>query len=250
MPVQHIDETSTVIEATRLVRLSYLQTIAALDDQALLGQLAGVSSGGQESSFTSSPPTPGFFFGLFGGSDGLSINSDFSDSGWAISRTWLETWWDKIRWGIALRELGIYSYEYAEASEIVSIPFRSPKEITKVTLRVDDQIPTSYPNSKRWIHYFISVNNGNDWHRINPLDHPTLFSGEGGQPVPRIINVNADFQSEDDNEAKFIKTKEPTREVRFRAVLLRPSGEEFVGSTPILKSYRILIVPKEGLLDD
>jgi hypothetical protein len=236
---------TTVTEFTRLVRLSYLQTVAALDDSALVSRLAGESQGSSKNFTASDPGSPGFL-GI--GAEGPStVSSTFSDSGWAISRTWLETWWDKIRWAIGVREIGIYSFEYEESSEIVSIPFRSPKPISKVSLRVDELVPSSYPTNIRWIQYFVSPDNGNTWHRINPLDTPSSFNESSGIPIPRIINFNPDFSTEDDDQNKYIKTNTPVIDIRFKAVLIRPSGEDFLNTSPILKGYRLLIYPKEGL---
>lgn len=241
-------QTTSVIEATRLVRLSYLQTLSVTDDAALLSRVAGETDG-SSNSFSASKPADAGFLGLGIGGEGASnVTQSFTDTGWSISRTWLETWWDKIRWAIGLREIGVYAYEYANSAEIVSIPFKSPKPIAKVSLRVDEQIPVSYPLTQRWIHYFVSPDNGRNWHRVNPLDHPTLFTDASGQPVPRIINFNADFASENDDEQKFVTLDGNVTEVRFRAVLLRPLGEEFLGTTPVLKSYRMSIYPREGLI--
>jgi len=246
MPRFSYEQSVTISEMTRLVRLSYLQTIAVLDDSVGLGRIAGETQGSQASSSASDPGSPGFL-GI--GAEGPSSSSSvFSDSGWAISRTWLETWWDRIRWAIGIREIGIYHYRYAQSSELVSVPFTSPLPIEKVTLRVNENIPPSYSAEQRWIQYYISVDNGGTWLRINPLDHPSLFTEGFGRPTPRIINFNADFAAEDDDENKYIRTAEPPYSVRLRSIFLRPVGEQFEGTTPILKSYKMLVYPKGGLI--
>jgi hypothetical protein len=239
------DQTTTVVEATRLVRLSYLQTIAALDNSTVLGNLAGETSGNNTNFSSTDPGSPGFL-GI-GGEGSSTLSQSFTDTGWSISRTWLETWWDKIRWAIGIREIGIYSYEYAQTSEIVSVPFLSPREILKVSLRVNEQVPRLYPNTQSWIQYFVSGDGGKNWHRINPLDKPSVFTGESGKPLPRIINFNADFASENSDENKFITVEEPVKSIKFRAVLTRPGGEEYEGTSPVLKGYRLMIYPKGGL---
>ena len=246
MPDFDFEEQVTITEMTKLVRLSYLQTIAVLDDSIGVSRLAGESQGSQNSSFASDPGSPGFL-GI--GAEGpTSTSSTFTDSGWAISRTWLETWWDKLRWAIGIRDISIFRNTYAESSEFVSVPFSSPLQIEKISLKVDENIPHSYPASQRWIQYFISVDNGGNWYRINPLDHPTLFSEGFGRPTPRIINFNPDFAAEDDDQNKYIRLSDPPFSVRFRAVLTRPSSQEFNGTTPILKSYKLYIYPRNGLI--
>lgn len=238
-------QVTTVTQYTRLIRLSYLQTLAVMDDGALLSQLAGESPGASRNFTASDPGSPGFL-GI--GSEGPStMSSTFTDSGWSISRTWVETWWDKIRWAIGIREIGIYSFQYVEASEIVSIPFRSPKPISKVSIKVDELIPATYPQSQRWIQYFISGDNGNNWHRINPMDSPSTYQEQSGVPIPRTIMFNPDFEIEDDEVNRYIKLNTPVTEIRFKAVLIRPTGEKFDKTSPILKGYRIFLYPKEGL---
>jgi hypothetical protein len=222
-----------------------LQTIAVSDDSSALGNLAGVSSGRNTSTFASDPGSPGFL-GI-GSEAPSSSSSTFSDSGWAISRTWLETVWDRIRWGIGIKEIGIYSYRYAETSEFVSIPYVSPTTISKVSLKVDELIPTTFPNSQRWIQYFVTGDNGKTWYQINPLDKPSLFSGDNSKPVPRILNFNPDFSKEDDDENKYIRTTQPVTSVRLRVVFIRPGGNDNSLLSPILKSYRLMIYPNGGL---
>jgi hypothetical protein len=239
---------TNITEITRIVRLSYLQTVAALDDQAQLNSLAGAGGGTPPSSFTATDPGSPGFLGI--GAEGPSSQSqNFTDSGWSITRTWQETYWDKVRWGIGVREIGLFSFRYAVAGELVSVPYLSPSEISKVSLRVDELIPNIYPNTQRWIQYFVSGDDGDNWIRINPLDHPSLFTGGGGRPVPRIINFNPDFESEDSDENKFIRTNRAVSQVRFRAIFLRPGTSDLERTTPILKSYKLQIVPKGGLID-
>lgn len=237
MPQINTNQTTTVVEATKLVRLSYLQTIAALDNQSTLNSIAGATQGSNQSFNSTDPGSPGFL-GI-GGEGASNVSSSFNDTGWSISRTWLETWWDKIRWAIGLKEIGIYSFSYAESSEIVSVPFKSPNNIKKVSLKVDEQIPNNYPSNSRWIHYFITIDNGNSWHAINPLDKPTAYSDGLGNVVPRILTFTDTVN--DNNNSKYINTNKPVKEIRFRAVLLKPIGEEFKNTTPILKSYRLMI---------
>jgi len=234
-----------VTEVTRLVRLSYLQTVAVTDDSTALGKLAGTTEGRSTSSFASDPGSPGFL-GI--GSEGPSSSStSFTDSGWSISRTWLETMWDRVRWAIGIKEIGIFSYSYAETSEFVSVPFLVPTTVAKVALKVDELVPTAFPNTQRWIQYFVSGDDGQNWYQINPLDQPSLFNGNDFRPVPRIINFNPDFAKEDDDENKFVRTTNPVKSVRFKAVFLRPGGNSNNLLSPILKSYRMLIYPSGGL---
>lgn len=246
MATINFNQVTNITEVTRIVRLSYLQTVAVLTDTADLSELAGEGGALPANTFTASDPGSPGFLGI--GSEGPSSQTQtFTDSGWSISRTWQETYWDKIRWAIGIKEVGIYSFSYEAAGEFVSVPFKAPTDIEKVTLEVEELIPTSYPNTQPWIQYYITGNDGQTWTRISPIDTPTVFT-DGGRSVPRIINFNPDFESEDDDQNRFVKTQNPVRQIRFRAILLRPNTQEFAETTPILKQYRLQIVPKGAQL--
>lgn len=240
-----IYQTTTSTEVSRLVRLSYLQTIAALDNSNILGNLAGVSEGRSNNFSSSDPGSPGFL-GI-GAEGASSVSSSFTDSGWAISRTWLETYWDKIRWAIGIKELGLFSYKYSEVGEIVSAEFRFPAIVKKVSLKVDEIIPNKYPGNQKWIQYFVSHNNGLNWYRINPIDSSSNLSGQSF--IPRILNFNSQSIENDTDNDKFITTDKPVNSLRFKAILLRPPGEEFERTSPILKSYRMITYVEDDRIE-
>lgn len=240
--------TTDIRRLKRLVKLSYLQTVAITEGDRSKEDFVGGPQPFSTSKNSFSPPDFLFTFsaGMMGDGGG-SKSIDFNDTGWTISKTWLETYWDKIRYAIGIRDIGIFQFQYANTSEIVSQAWKSPKEVDKVSLIVDQVIPNEFPIGPTYIEYYISADPGTNWIQINPIDHPTLF-GQDGAVVPRIVNFNANKPANTTNDNKYIKTDNPVFAVRFRALLKRPETIEGAESmTPVIKSYRILISPKGGL---
>ncbi len=193
---------------------------------------------------------------VIGGLFGSSKKTETSVGPESISRQWTVTKDDKARFAIGIRDINIYSYKFAETSEIVSQPYMSPKPIAKVALAVDEQIPTLFYTTpdlanteNEWIKYYISVNNGISWNRISPIHHKMTISEDGANNVPEIININSDIDIEErDNPLAYIDAGEPIYSVRFKAFLSRPNTINDAESyTPVLSKYSLQIYPTGGL---
>lgn len=232
---------------SREVKLTYLQSIQVRGGGRDLEQIAGAGGGiGTVSSGSSSPGSPGFL-GI-GASAGSSVTRTANDSGWIISRIWDETHFDKIRYAIGIRDIGVFFYTFANTSELVSTEWKSPKPIYKVQLKVVESIPTMFPPGRQYIEYYVSPDRGGSWYRMNPLDHPTIV-GDDGIVVPKTITFNPDFGGQPGEGTKYVGTENPVSSIKFRAVLRAPSSgvdnpERF---TPMLKSYRLYMYPIGGL---
>jgi len=169
-----------------------------------------------------------------------------ADSGWGIHQEWDEVKWDKARYAVGLRELAVFQFEYQETSEIVSIPFHTPKPISTVVLEVDERIPESFPGPKRqWLRYYFSLNDGQTWYPIEPLR--SRLVPEGAERIPTTYRVNSGVPKEQrDPRVGYISfdgTQSPT--VRFKAALSRPAGSP--SETPLLQSYRLVLTPRDPL---
>lgn len=189
---------------------------------------------------------------LFGKSKTVTLDLHATETGWKIKRQWLAPEFDILRYAVGIRELQVSQFRYKEASEFVSRAWGSPKEIQKITLYVDQFVPGQFPPGD-WIEYYVKPDmEGSDWMRINPLDQPTTYD-DNGHIVPRIITFNTERPINSRIEESFVKTKEPVTTVRFRAVFKRPASLDTEGSldaagySPVLKSYRLLLVPRGGL---
>ena len=189
---------------------------------------------------------------LFGKKVKQSIKTSVDDKGWRVVKTWLQPEFDKIRYALGIRELTIAQFRYEKVSEVISKPWGSPKDITKVSLIVDQFIPPQFPPGQDYLQFYVKPESPDaDWIRINPIDNRTVYDSKG-QIVPRIINFNTERSATARLEDAFITTEQEVRQMRFRAVLNRPdsiSGSDTPadGYTPILKSYRMLLHPRGGL---
>jgi len=237
---------SRVKVLSREIILTYLQSVQVYSGEQDAGVIAGEGGGvGTVAASSSQAGSPGFL-GM-GASGGSSASRTATDSGWVVSRTWKETSFDKVRYGLGIRDIGVFNYLFQPISERVWRPFRSPKPIYKVQLRVVESIPSAYPIDRRYIEYYLSHNDGEEWTRINPLDHPTLIA-EDGLVVPRTVTYNPEIGGESDDLTKFVDTGGPVHGIRVR-VVIRASQD--VGDpdrhTPVLKKFRLLMFPKGGL---
>jgi len=169
------------------------------------------------------------------------------ESGWSIVKTWAQPQFDIIRYAIGIKDIGVTQFQYNIVSEMVSKAWNSPKEIVKVRLLVDQFIPPEYPQGT-YIEYYIKPNDDTDkWIRINPIELPTIFADANStKPIPRIISFNGERPISSSSEESYLITSKPISSIRVKVVIKRPDNSDST-STPILKSYRLLMTPRGGL---
>jgi hypothetical protein len=257
--------------ATRIVKLTYVQSIMVNGGVARTEQFSDVSDpiqyrlGGNSSTSrnfvtkafdTLNNPygilgaggawvAAGISSALFGKKTTRSTTVDVKESGWTVVKSWAQPEFDLIRYAIGIKEVTAASYSYAVTSEFISKPWSSPKEIIKLRVFVDQFIPPQFPPGS-YIDYYVRPDiQGSDWIRINPMELPTQFN-EDGSVVARIISFNTEKPIGARSEEMYITTKEPVKAVRFRGVMRRPI-DSLDAYTPIVKSYRLLLTPKNGL---
>lgn len=160
------------------------------------------------------------------------------------------TKWDQQRYAIGIRDIGIWRYEFAEQSEMISIPFRSPQPIRSLSLEVDEVIPIQFNEGddiRSWINYYVAIGDSQEWQPIAPTSARVVRSLEGGQ-IPAVIHVNAGIPIAERNPGEgYIDTDAPVFQVRFRAVLARPTNlQDATSFTPALKAYRLLMTTTGG----
>lgn len=117
-------------------------------------------------------------------------------------------------------------------------------------LTVDQFIPSTFPPGT-YIKYYIKPNIEDiDFIQINPLGLTSIFK-EDGTIVPRIINFNTEKPLSSRLEDTYFYTDTPVKEIVLKAVLTRPESLEgssdVDGYSPVLRSYRLLMYPKNGL---
>ena len=269
-------ESSTIVQH-KIVKLTYLQTLAVDGGVGDIKDVAGETKGGTDKFINGTSKDSGkkltdlsALHGLIstGGSIGgmllgkaigsafgkkTEVNSNVTvkDSGWRVVKTWLQPEFDKIRYSVGIRELLVAQFRYEKVSEVVSTPWSSPKDISKVSLIVDEFIPPQFPVGGVYIEYYVKPEIADaEWVRINPVGNRTVFS-DSGSIVPRIVSFNTERPVNARLEDAYIETKEEVRQIRFRAILKRPDvvdgGVSADSYSPILKSYRMLLTPRGGL---
>ncbi|MHA2065541.1 MAG: hypothetical protein ACXABY_14295, partial [Candidatus Thorarchaeota archaeon] len=219
----------------RTVNLSYAETILATGAEGV----ASVS--GAQGFSVSQSPRKADPFGLHQGSGGRqSGRTTYGIE--SVSKQWLTTHWNRARYGIGIKDLGIWQYTFDVASEIVSIPFKTPGPIRSISLEVDELIPSEFNEGKRmesWIDYYVSVGESEDWQILAPVTSRVVRSLEGGQ-VPGVIQVNSGVPISERNPGEaYLDFDKHVDTVKFRAVLRRPGNN--VTQTPVLRSYRLLM---------
>lgn len=224
----------------RTVILSYLQTVQVLTGQRSAGEVAAVTDAAAGVSHAQTQTSGG----LFGGTTTRSRSFSLNDSGWQMGRSWLETYYDKLRYAIGIREIGAFSYRYTEKAELVSTEFRVPQGIWKMQLQVDEDIPGDFDSAKRYVQYYVSIDNGGTWTEINPIDHPTIYSN--GIPVPKTLTVAENIAGPTPDEEGVMDLSDATG-VKLKAVFSNePALDSAENYSPALKSYRLKIFPKAG----
>jgi hypothetical protein len=255
---------STTIEnttETTLVKLSYVETLAISQDLVSAEGLTETSGFTDEDSETATQRS-GAYKGLLGGASDLAnvgnllnnilgkgkkskttVDTTVSSTGIQVKDQFLQPYFDRIRYSIGIKELSVSRFKFEPKSEIVSVPFFSPKEIVKVNIAVDEYIPPSFDKSQVWIEYYIKPEGTEDWIRVIPLSAPTRHNFDG-TIIPKIVNFNLPKPTTAKLEDKYNYTEEPVKKLRFRAVISRPSGGNNDSITPMLKSYRLVMIPR------
>lgn len=240
-------------DLTRLIRLTYLQSVQVTEgdrqaqDFTAVGQnFSGTSNllnttkkPKLRASLQSIVNTLFPYTGAFNGRKN-------SDSGWVIASTHNQTYWDIISWRIGIRDVGLNSFQFAEKSAVVTIPITSPKPIWKATIQVDEIIPQPFSPTKAWISYYLTADNGQTWHRINPLGKPTRFNDDGSV-VPKIVTFNSTVRSNSPEQTNVSSNADVT-ELRLKIEMSRDlTVSDSDRLSPVLRGYKLLLYPLGGL---
>ena len=172
---------------------------------------------------------------------GFGSEVKVQDSGWQFQEAALVPRFDKARYAIGIREIGLFNYKYDTVSTLISKVFVTPKPIDTVALRVDTSFPVD-ENKDELIKYFFSVDDGTTWNPIAPLELPYITSSF----VPQIYRINSEIPPNlRDSNIGYVNTDSPITQIRFKAVLKGVPENNSV--TPVLKSYRLILGVKGSL---
>ncbi len=132
-----------------------------------------------------------------------------------------------FRWCIGVRDIEVFSCAYATEGELVTHPFYFEKPLDKISLQVNENIPSAFAENDAmkydWLHYFVSIDDGATWHPITPISHE-VFSEE--QP-PKIYTVRMIEKSNQklDYKKAYIESEYPVYSIRLKIVGRRPDGD-------------------------
>ncbi|MGV7000380.1 hypothetical protein ACWA2C_16965 [Priestia megaterium] len=162
-----------------------------------------------------------------------------------------------FRWCIGVRDIEIFSSEYATEGELVTTPFYFEKPMDKISLDVSENIPTAFTTNEslkyEWLSYFVSVDDGATWYPITPIKQQVISDD---QP-PKIYTVRTVESSDQilDTKAAYIESEYPVYSLRMKIVARRPedftaegfrlkdsagtalTNNTFNQSSPVVSSY-------------
>lgn len=138
------------------------------------------------------------------------------------------------RFMIGIRDISFSIYTYKSESEYVSVNHTSKKPIESVTLIADEYIPDSFDTNKDWVRYYISVNDGAEWHPIIPVG---LYKKEGYNRYLVNSGISKEFRN---NDIGYIEAAGEVYDIKVKIELDRPTdiqdGEYF---SPIVYEYKL-----------
>lgn len=137
------------------------------------------------------------------------------------------------RFAVGIRDISVYHERYNSQFEVVSTPYVFNFPIDKLMLSVDSNVSNSFSANVN-LYYYISVNNGDSWIRINPIQ----LDNEG---IPEVIsfnnNVPKDFESPGVLYLNYPDVPERVDNVLVMIQAVRSRGANF---TPEIKSYELI----------
>lgn len=140
------------------------------------------------------------------------------------------------RYMIGVKDIRFSSYKFAKESEYVSIPFTTNSPIQEVTLKAKYDIPEIFGEGN-WVQFFISINDGKEWHEIHPVD---LY--KENIKTKYIFNSNLPKEGRL-TEVGYIDTAEDIYQIRFKISLKRPIHlEHSEYFTPVIYSYELNVI--------
>lgn len=138
-----------------------------------------------------------------------------------------------FRWCIGIRDIEIFSCEYADEGELVTHPFFFDQPLDKISLNVNENIPPVFSATDAlkydWLKYFVSIDDGATWHPITPMAHDVFLDD---QP-PKIYTVRMVESDEQqlDNKKAYIESAYPVYSLRMKIIAKRPNDYTLEGFT-------------------
>lgn len=141
------------------------------------------------------------------------------------------------RFQIGIRNINVYSNDFEEQGEFISNAIEFTKPVKELTLDVNDIIPEGVVyddegNERKMIEYYISINDGEEWLPIEPINR--AFNGKGQY----LFNESMPADARKENIG-YVDAKYDIYSVRVRAVMIRPTV--MTTYTPIIKDFAVTV---------
>ena len=116
---------------------------------------------------------------------------------------------DAYRYMIGIREIRMPNCSFVNHSEYISKIFKTDENITSIMLETDEYIPGDNPDILK---YFISVDNGNTWYKITPIQR--AYEGEYKYFINNDSIMNLLTNNSDKFKAQNLSVLSNTRQVQ------------------------------------
>lgn len=140
------------------------------------------------------------------------------------------------RWAIGAKGISVDQVEYDEESVMVSEPVRIPGVVDRVSLDADVIIPDGFDHSSDWVKYYISGDNGLNWHQI-------ARATDYFKSLPEVVSFNdptpVAFR---ESGVEYITTDKVVESIRVKIALSRPGKETW--ATPMVRAYSLRVKKK------
>lgn len=142
------------------------------------------------------------------------------------------------RMAVGIRDISVYYESYNTEFEIISKPYVYNFPIDSLMLSVDSNIDNTF-STDLYLYYYISVNGGESWIRINPIQLDN-------QGIPEVISFNNNVPS-DFELPGVMYLNYPDVPQAVDNVLVKITGTRLRGSnfTPEIKSYELIAKVKK-----
>ena len=164
-----------------------------------------------------------------------------SKSGYSYHSSELQQKFNAVRYAVGIRDIGLLNANYEQASTYISKKFEVPTPARQIQLLAEHTIPESF-GAGDWVKYFISLDDGEAWDEMAPLNRPPVY--RDGARIPTTILVNAGVPEEArDDRFGYRDTGSPVNSVLVKIELSRPGDAQ--GTSPVVNSYALNILTEE-----
>lgn len=127
------------------------------------------------------------------------------------------------RYAIGIRNIEIFSVEFAPKGELVTTPYYFDKPVERISISAKETLENLIAKNSNikydWISYYVSIDDGKEWYPITPLERTSVV---GGPPkVYTIQQIDSEDEKIEDRYG-YIESTHPVYSLRLKVVIERP----------------------------